>query len=200
MAIGQGTRPTRLLQADTADGHEADVAPVPGTWEARLNEINAAFGDANSHSEHDRGDSPEYDPSEGQVEQQDAMVVAADDSSEAPAAGVVSVEVYRAIVAGKHMVFSSSQLGQVINATMPAALQRSATNYFDDLGKEMLLNKQHRVSTLVELADKVNINRRHLPQDLVTLAAATLECQQWQRHQLEVSVVKAVGDKHDLLL
>ena len=83
---------------------------------------------------------------------------------------------------------------------MAEALQRSEATCMDILGQEMLLNKSHRISTIMELADKVSINRRHLPHDIVCLAAAFLECQQAQRHKLEANLVGAVNGEDDLLM
>ena len=123
----------------------------------------------------DTDSSFDYEPTEGGDEHDQIMVAAV---APAGAAGVVSDADYRALVSGTQGVMGTSHLHNTMRATLTTALQSCETNGMDSLGKEMRLNKNHRTCTIIELAGKVMVNRRTLPRDIVTMAAAFLECQQ----------------------
>ena len=139
-------------------------------------------------------------PSEGDIEQQQHGLVLAEAVAAAALPGVVTKQTYRSIISTKHEVLSTSPFHHAIVATVAEAQLRRETNCIDALGWEMIGNKSHRTSSLLELGDKVDRNRRKLPTDIVTLAAALLEWQQPQRHQLEANVVSAINDTSDLVM
>ena len=129
----------------------------------------------------------DYEPSEGDEQPHDLVLpmpapqILAD-------AGVVDRHAYQQLVSMQQTIFQKSPLSDATQATLRVALQRNETTNMDKLCEEMLLNKKHRTCSILELADKVSMNRRLIPSTLVKAASSLLEVQRVHRLKRERAV------------
>lgn len=106
----------------------------------------------------------------------------------------------RAVVRDEQRVLVKGPLNDTITRSIAWVAQHyQEQNAMDRLGSEMLHNKSHRTTSILELADKVGANRRKLPQNLKLIAAAVVESERAQRSSFEQRVVMGIP-KDDLLL
>ena len=92
-------------------------------------------------------------------------------------------------------------LHEIVQCTVEQARKPDSAHFprIQKLAAEVVSRRQCRVRSLEELADRVGIDRRGLPQALQLLAASVVETERMHRANIEKVIVDTFG-KENLLM